>query len=108
MIFFYLEIVYFPSLHADSHCSASYGVHILQLICFPRVSSNVSVFNNRNQFVTTKLLKQGYQYYKRNHKAISKFYNSYSDLELIVDLKTLLQQGISQSYFRLISFINSK
>ena len=42
----------------------SYGVYILQLVRFARVFSNASDFNNRIQFLTAKLLKQGYQYYK--------------------------------------------
>ena len=37
-----------------------YGVYISQLICFARVCSNVNDFNNRNLFLTAKLLKQGY------------------------------------------------
>ena len=34
------------------------------LLNFARVCSNVSDFNNRNQFLTAKLLKQGYRYHK--------------------------------------------
>ena len=41
--------------------SCSYDVYISQLICFARVCSNDSDFNNRNQFLPPKLLKQGYQ-----------------------------------------------
>ena len=59
--------------------------------------SNVDDFNNRNLFLTAKLLKQGYRYHKIR-KAFSKFYHRHS--ELIVKyhnrLKTLLQQGISE------------
>ena len=42
----------------------SYGVYISQLIRFARVCSNVDDFNNRNLFLTAKLLKQGYRYHK--------------------------------------------
>ena len=42
----------------------SYGVYISQLIRFARVCSNVDDFNNRNLFLTVKLLKQGYRYHK--------------------------------------------
>ena len=44
--------------------SSPYGIYILQLICFARVCSYVSDFNNRNQFWTAKLLKQGYRHHK--------------------------------------------
>ena len=36
--------------------SPSYGVYISQLIRFARVCSNVDDFNNRNLFLTAKLL----------------------------------------------------
>ena len=35
-----------------------------QLIWFARVCSNVDDLNNRNLFLTAKLLKQGYRYHK--------------------------------------------
>ena len=37
------------------------GVYIFQLIRFARVCSKVDEFNNRNLFLTAKLLKQGYR-----------------------------------------------
>ena len=55
--------------------------------------SNVDVFNNRNLFLSAKLLKQGYRYHKIR-KAFSKFYVKYN-----IGLKTLLQQGISEPIF---------
>ena len=58
------EIVNFPFLVRDAPGSPSYGVYISQLIYFARVCPNVSDFNNRNQFVTAKLLKQSYRYHK--------------------------------------------
>ena len=45
-------------LDDDVSCSPSYGVYIPQLICLARVCSNVADFNNRNLFLTAKLLKQ--------------------------------------------------
>ena len=73
---------------------------ISQLIRFARVCSNVDDFNNRNLFLTAKLLKQGYRYHKIR-KAFSKFYHRHSELivEYNIGLKTLLQQGISEPIF---------
>ena len=45
-------------LDGNVPCSPSYGVYISQLIRFARVCSNVADFNNRNLFLTAKLLKQ--------------------------------------------------
>ena len=61
---FNFEIVNFPFLDGDVPRSPSYGVYISQLIRFARVCSNVEDFNNRNLFLTAKLLKQGYRYSK--------------------------------------------
>ena len=58
--------------------------------------SNVDDFNNRNLFLTAKLLKQGYRYHKIR-KAFSKFYHKHS--ELMVKYNNLLQQGISEPIF---------
>ena len=62
---FNFEIVNFLFLDGDVPRSPSYGVHISQLISFARVCSNVVDFNNRNLFLTAKLLKQGYRYHKK-------------------------------------------
>ena len=97
---FNFEIVNFPFLDGDVPRSPSYGVYISQLIRFARVCSNVDDFNNRNLFLTAKLLKQGYRYHKIR-KAFSKFYYRHSELivKYNVGLKTLLQQGISEPIF---------
>ena len=97
---FNFEIVNFPFLGGYVPRSSSYGVYISQLIRFARVCSNVDVFNNRNLFLTAKLLKQGYRYYKIR-KAFSKFYHRHSELivKYNIGLKTLLQQGISEPIF---------
>ena len=97
---FNFEIVNFPFLDGDVPHSPSYGVYISQLIRFARVCSNVDDFNNRNLFLTAKLLKQGYRYHKIR-KAFSKFYYRHSELivKYNIGLKTLLQQGISEPIF---------
>ena len=97
---FDFEIVNFPFLDGDVPRSPSYGVYISQLIRFARVCSNVEDFNNRNLFLTAKLLKQGYRYHKIGI-AFSRLYHR--SLELIVKynigLKTQLHQGISEPIF---------
>ena len=70
---FNFEIVSFPFLVGDDPSSPSYGVYISQLIRFARVCSPVVDFNNKDTFLTSKLLKQGYQYHKLC-KHFSKFY----------------------------------
>ena len=87
-------------LDRDVSLSLSYGVYISQPIRTARVCSNVDDFNNRNLFLTGKLLKQGYRYHKIR-KAFSKFYHRHSELivKYNIGLKTLLQQGISEPIF---------
>ena len=97
---FYFEIVYFPFLDGDVLRSPSYGVYFSQLIRFARVCSNVDDFNNRNLFLTAKLLKQGYRY-NTIRKVFSKFYRRHTGLivKYNIGLKTLLQQRISEPIF---------
>ena len=97
---FNFEIVNFPFLDGDNPRSPSYDVYISQLIRFARVCSNIDDFNNRNLFLTAKLLKQGYRYHKIR-KAFSKFYHRHSELivKYNIGLRTLLQQGISEPIF---------
>ena len=102
---FNFEISIFPFLNGDVPRSPSYGIYISQLIHFAfffiiRVCSNVDDFNNRNLFLTAKLLKQGYRYHKIR-KAFSKFYHRHSELivKYNIGLKTLLQQGIPEPIF---------
>ena len=54
---FNFEILNFPFLDGDVPRSPSYGVYIFQLIRFARVCSNVDDFNNRNLFLTAKVIK---------------------------------------------------
>ena len=70
---FNVDIVNFPFLDGEFPRYPSYGVFISQLIHFARASSHVIDFNNRNKFLTAKLLKQGFQCHKLG-KAFSKFY----------------------------------
>ena len=58
------EIVNFPFLDGDVSRYPSYGLYISQLFRSARVCSNIEDFNNRNLFLTAKLLKQGYRYKK--------------------------------------------
>ena len=97
---FNFEIVNFPFLDGDVPRSPSYGVYISQLIRFDRVCSNVDEFNNRNLFLTAKLLKQVNRYHKIR-KAFSKFYHRHSELvvKYNIGLKTILQQGVSEPLF---------
>ena len=97
---FNFEKVKFPFLNGDIPRSPFYGVHISQLIRFARVCSNVDDFNNRNIFLTAKLLKQCYRYHKIR-KTFSKFYYRHSELivRYNIGLKTLLLQGISEPIF---------
>ena len=96
------DFVNFPILDGDVPRRPSYGVYssISQLIRFVRSSSDVTDFNNRNKFLTAKLLKQGY----RNHKlrkAFSKFYRRHFELieKYHVSLKKLMQQGLCNPKF---------
>ena len=73
------EIVNFPFfLWRCSSLSFIWCIYF-SLIRFARVCSNVDGFNNRNLFLTAKLLKQGYIYHKIR-KAFSKFYHRHSEI----------------------------
>ena len=60
----------------------------------------VTLTNYRNKALTAKLHWQGYRYFKLC-KAFSKFFRKHSSLveKCCVNLKTLLQQGISEPEF---------
>ena len=92
---FGFEIVNFPFVDGDVPRTTSYGVYISQLIRFDRISSYVTDFYTRNELLTQKLLKQGYQYHKLR-KTFSKFYRKYYYLisKFQVGLKSLLCQGL--------------
>ena len=88
---FNFEIINF-SFHVP--CPPSNGIDFSQLIRFARVLSNVSGFNNRYQFLTAKLLKQGYRYHKLC-KAVSKFWDRYS---VIVKYNVGLKRFCNRAY----------
>ena len=87
-------------LDGDVPLRPSYVVFISQLIRFARSSTHVTDFNNRNKFLTAKLLKQGYQYHKLR-KAFSKFYRRHFELieNYHASLKKLMQQAICNPEF---------
>ena len=97
---FNFDKVNFPFLDGDVLRSPSYGVYISQLIRFARVCSNVDDFNNRNLFLTAKLLKQGYRYHKIR-KAFSKFYHRHSELivKYNIGLKLFCNKAYQNLYF---------
>ena len=98
-------ILIFKSLNFRSLMAMSLDVPLMVYIYistyrFARASSHVTGFNNRNKFLTAKLLKQGYRYNKL-HKALTKFYRTHFVLieKYHVSLKKLMQQGISNPKF---------
>ena len=105
---FNFEIVNFPFPDGDVPRSPSYGVYISQLIRFARVCSNVDDFNNRNSFLTARLLKQFYKYNKIR-KAFSKlgpskFYHRHSELivKYNIGLKLFCNKAYQNLYFMVI------
>ena len=97
---FSFPIVNFPFLDGDVPLAPSYGVYISQLVRFARVCSNVADFNERNLYLTEKLLHQGYRYHKL-HKTFTKFYYRYLDLlrKFGCTCRKLIKQGISHPVF---------
>ena len=79
---FNFEIVNFQFIDGDIPCSPSYGLYISQLIRCARVCSDLEDFKSRNKLLISQLLKQGYRYFSKLHKAFSTFY--YRRSELIV------------------------
>ena len=57
----------------------SYGIYISQLVRFARCCTSVLDFHSKNLQITSKLLTQGYRYYKLR-KTFGKFFRSYSEL----------------------------
>ena len=100
---FNFEIVNFPFPDKDVPRSPSYGVYISQLIRFARVFSNCDDFNNRNLFLTAKLLLQGYRYHKIR-KVFSKFYHRHSELivKYNIGLKLFCNKAYQNLYFMVI------
>ena len=69
---------------------------ISQLIRSARASPHVNDFNNRNKFLTAKLLKQGYWYHQLR-KAFSKFYRRH--FGLTEKYHVSLKQNLSNKVF---------
>ena len=97
---FNFPIVNYPHLDGDVPLAASYGVYISQLVRFARVCNNVNDFNERNIFITAKLLHQGFRYHKLL-KTFTKFYYRYKDLILKYNstCRNLIRLGISHPIF---------
>ena len=97
---FSFPIVNHPFLDGDSPLAPSYGVYISQLVRFARVCNNVCDFNERNLFITEKLLHQGFRYHKLV-KTFTKFYYRYKELVLKYNFtcKHLIISGISHPTF---------
>ena len=96
---FNFKIVNLPFLNGDVLAPLPMVYIFCSLLVF-RDCSNVSDFNNNYQFLTAKLLKQGYQYHKIR-KSFSKFYHKHSEsiVKYNIGLKALLQQGISEPVY---------
>ena len=97
---FDFDIINVPFLDNDVSRRPSYHVYISQLIRFARAPSHVNDFNNRNKFLTAKLLKQGYRHHKLRI-VFSKCYRRHFELieKYHVSLQKLMQQGISNPEF---------
>ena len=106
---FNFDIVNFPFLDGDVPKRPSYGVYISQLIRFARASSHITDFNNRNKFLTAKLLKQGYRYHKLR-KAFVNFLRRHFELieKYHVSLKILCNKVFVIQTFMGIWYINSR
>ena len=76
---FGFPIVNFPWLSGDVPRLPSYGIYISQLVWFARCCTSVFDFHSKNLQITSKLLTQGYRYYKLR-KTFGKFFRSYSEL----------------------------
>jgi hypothetical protein len=97
---FNFKIVNYPNLSGNIPSSPSYGVYISQLIRFARTCSKAEDFHNRNLFITSKLLKQGYRYHKLR-ATFAKFYKRSEDslTKYKCTLKSFLNKGISHPKF---------
>ena len=76
---FGFPIVNFPWLSGDVPRLPPYGIYVLQLVRFARCCTSVFDFHSKNLQITSKVLTQGYRYYKLR-KTFGKFFRSYSEL----------------------------
>ena len=88
----------------DAPRSSSYGVYISQLIRFARVCSNIDDYNNRNLFLTAKLIKSRFIDIIKIRKACSKFYHRHSELivKYNIGLKLFCNKAYQNLYFMVI------
>ena len=88
-------VVGFPFLGGGVPRRPSCGVYVSQLIRFASASSRVTDFNNRNKFLTARLLERGCRC-RRLRRAFSKFYRRRFGVigKCGVGLKKLVQQGV--------------
>ena len=75
---FNFKIVNFPYLDSNIPQNPAYGIYISQLVRYARVCSNKNDFVARNQRLTSKLEKQGFEK-GRLQKSFAKFYRSHFD-----------------------------
>ena len=97
---FDFDIVNFPFLDGDVPGVLHIGYTYLTLLDSPELLQTLMTYY-RNKALTSKLLRQGYRYFKLR-KAFSKFYRRHSALlekYSVIGLKTLLQKGISEPEF---------
>ena len=97
-------LTYFNDLKRPCHCARKISSYCAaQLIRFARVCFNVDHFNNRNLFLTAKILKQGYRYHKIR-KAFSKFYYRHSELivKYYIGLKIFCNRAYQNLYLMVI------
>ena len=94
---FHFKIVNYTFCDVDVSRSTSYGVYILKLIRFVKLSSLLTDFIARNKISSTKRLHFGYRYHKIR-KTFLKFHSRHCllVLKLKVGLKFLLQQDLSE------------
>jgi hypothetical protein len=84
---FNFKIINFPNMCNNIPASPAYGVYILQLIRYARVSSNYSDFLKRHLHLRNRLLGQGYKKI-RLIRSLEKLIFRYQDLVEIYSIST--------------------
>jgi hypothetical protein len=84
---FNFKIINFPNMCNNIPASPAYGVYILQLIRYARVSSNYSDFLKRHLHLRNRLLGQGYKKI-RLIRSLEKLIFRYQDLVEIYSVST--------------------
>ena len=93
-------IVNFPYLDSDVPRAPAYGIYMSQLVRYARACTKVDDFNERNLFLTNKLLRQGYLFHKLR-RTFAKFYHRNKSLlhKFNSNLKTFLTDGVAHPEF---------